>query len=88
MHITRAVANIFDLITFLLVISVLLTWFPKINWYKEPFRTLKAFSDIFFLPLRKIIPPIGMIDISPIIAFILLGVIRNIVVGLLASLGI
>ncbi len=88
MSITRAVANIFDLVTFLLVISVLLTWFPRINWYKEPFRTLRAFSDIFFKPLRQIIPPIGMIDISPIIAFILLGVLRNIIVGLLYSLGI
>ena len=88
MGIARAVANIFDLITFLLIISVLLTWFPRINWYKEPFKSLKIFSDIFFKPLRQIIPPIGMLDISPIIVFILLGITRNIIVTLLVSIGL
>jgi YggT family protein len=88
MGIARAVASIFDLITLLLIISVFLTWIPNINWYNEPFKTLKAFSDLFFAPFRKIIPPIGMIDISPIVAFVLLGVIRNIVVSLLVSIGL
>ena len=88
MNISNAAANIFDLITLLLIIYVLLSWFPKINWYNEPFRTLRIFSEIFFSPLRKIIPPIGMIDISPIIVFILLGITRNIVINLLVSIGL
>lgn len=88
MGIAIAVKNIFDLVFVLLLISCFLTWIPSINWYNEPFKTLKAFSEFFFAPFRRIIPPIGMIDISPIIVFILLGVVRNIVVGLLISLGI
>ena len=88
MGIARAVASLFDLITLLLIISVFLTWIPRINWYNEPFKTLRAFSELFFAPFRKLIPPIGMIDISPIIAFILLGVVRNIVVSLLVSVGL
>lgn len=88
MGIARAVANIFDLITVLLIISVFLTWIPNINWYNEPFKTLRAFSEFFFKPFRRIIPPIGMIDISPIVAFILIGIIRNIVVSALLSFGL
>lgn len=88
MGIARAVANIFDLITVLLIISVFLTWIPNINWYNEPFKTLRAFSEFFFKPFRRIIPPIGMIDISPIVAFILIGIIRNIVVNALLSFGL
>ncbi len=88
MGLTVAVARIFDLIFLILFITILLTWFPKINWYNEPFRSMKAFSEIFLAPFRKLIPPIGMIDISPIVAFFCLGLLRNILVGLFASMGL
>ena len=88
MGLTVAVARIFDLIFLILFITILLTWFPKINWYNEPFRSMKAFSEIFLAPFRKLIPPIGMIDISPIVAFFCLVLLRNILVGLFASMGL
>ena len=52
-----------------MLIKVLLSWFPNINWFKEPFHSLRKFTDIFFEPFRKIIPPVGMIDFSPIAFF-------------------
>ena len=76
----------FQIVFILLMIYVVLTWIPRINWYNEPFRTLKAFCDLFFEPFRRLIPPIGMIDISPIVAFFVLSLIRNIIVSLLVSL--
>ena len=88
MGIAYAVATFFDLVILLLFISVLLTWIPSINWYKEPFRSLRAFSEIFFAPFRRIIPPIGMIDISPIVAFFAIGILRNIIVRLLVMFGL
>lgn len=88
MGISVAVAKIFDLIVLVLFITILLSWFPNIKWYNEPFKSLKAFSEIFLGPFRKLIPPIGMIDISPIIAFICLSLLRNVIVGFLYSLGL
>ena len=88
MGISVAVAKIFELIILVLFITILLSWFPNIKWYNEPFKSLKAFSEFFLAPFRKIIPPIGMIDISPIIAFICLSILRNIIVGFLYSLGL
>ena len=88
MGIARAVSQIFDLIFLLLFVSILLTWIPNINWNNEPFKTLRAFSEIFFKPFRALIPPIGMLDISPIIAFICLSVLENLVVNLLLKLGL
>ena len=88
MGIAYAVARFFDLVILLLFISVLLTWIPSINWYKEPFRSLRAFSEIFFAPFRRIIPPIGMIDISPIVAFFVIGILRNLIVRILVILGL
>jgi len=83
-----AVSRMFDLIFLLLFITILLSWFPNIKWYNEPFKTLKNFSEIFLGPFRRLIPPIGMIDISPIIAFVCLGILRNIVVNLLITMGL
>ena len=88
MGLAVAVSRIFDLIFLVLFISIVFTWIPNINWYNEPFKSMRAFSEIFFAPFRRLIPPIGMIDISPIIAFFVLSIIRNVVVNLLASLGL
>ena len=88
MGLAVAAARIFDLIFLVLFITILFTWIPNINWYNEPFKSMRAFSEIFFAPFRKVIPPIGMIDISPIVAFFALSILRNILVNLLASLGL
>ena len=88
MSLAVAAARTFDLVFMVLFISVLLTWVPNINRYNEPFKSIFRFSEIFFGPFRKIIPPIGMIDISPIIAFFALSILRGVVVGLLTSLGL
>lgn len=86
--ISLAVLKIFDLIFLLLVIYILLSWFPNVKWHKQPFFALKSFSDIFLSPFRKLIPPIGMIDISPIVAFFCLSLLRSFLVQLLYRLGL
>ncbi len=83
-----AVARIFDLIFLLLVVYILLSWFPNIKWYNQPFSSLRAFSDIFLGPFRRLIPPIGMIDISPIIAFICLSILNQLLVQFLYNMGL
>lgn len=78
----------FNAVIVALIISVLLTWVPNINWYKEPFYSIRAFSDFFFKPFRKFIPPIGAIDISPIFVFMLLGILQKVLVGILIRIGL
>lgn len=88
MGLANALNQIFNLIFLILFITILLSWFPSINWQNEPFKSMKAFSEIFLAPFRNLIPPIGMIDISPIIAFFCLSLLRNILVNLLVALGL
>ena len=88
MGITVAVARIFDLIFLLLLVYVLLTWVPNIRWYNQPFSGLKSFAEIFFAPFRKFIPPVGMLDISAIVAFICLQILRAMLISLLSALGL
>ena len=88
MGIAAAVSKIFYLIYLTLFVTILLTWIPTIKWHNEPFRSLRAFSEIFFAPFRKLIPPIGMIDISPIVAFICLSFVSEVIVRFLVAIGL
>lgn len=77
--------------SFLILIRVLLSWVNP-----DPYRptidhpivhTLNQITDPFLKPFRRIIPPIGgAIDISPVVALIVLDIVRRILVSFLASL--
>ncbi|MDZ8222032.1 MULTISPECIES: YggT family protein [unclassified Nostoc] len=59
--------------SYLLIIRVLLTWFPQINWYNQPFAALAQITDPYLNLFRSIIPPLGGMDFSPILAFFALN---------------
>lgn len=61
----------------LLIIRVLLTWFPQVNWYNQPFAALSQISDPYLNLFRSIIPPLGGIDFSPMVAILLLQFLGN-----------
>ena len=76
--------SVFSLFYIIILIRCLLSFFPNIDWYKQPYFTIRQVTDAYLNIFRKIIPTIGMIDISPIIAIIALGVIQNIIIYLIA----
>jgi len=77
--------------SFLILIRVLLSWVNP-NPYRPTLdhpiiRTLNQITDPFLEPFRRLIPPIGgAIDISPVVALIVLEIARRILVSFLASL--
>ena len=70
----------------LMIIRVLLSWFPNINWYDPPFSILSQLTDPYLNLFRSIIPPLGGIDFSPMIAFFVLQFGSQFSIGLLYSL--
>ena len=88
MGISVAIYRLFDLIMLLMLIKIFLTWLPNINWYNQPFKFMNEFTEIFFAPFRRILPPFGMLDLSPIIAFIVLRMVQVALFKLLASFGL
>ena len=44
-------------------------------------RTLAIVTDPIMRPLRRVIPPLGMIDITPMVAIILLIVLQRIIIA-------
>ena len=73
----------FTIIIWIMIVRILLSWFPNINWYNQPFKAMKEITDPILEPFRRIIPPISGIDFSPIIAFLALAILREVVIRLL-----
>lgn len=61
----------------LLIIRVLLTWFPNVDWSNPILSTLSQLTDPYLNLFRSIIPPIGGLDLSAILAFIALNLITS-----------
>lgn len=66
----------------LLFIRILLTWFPTVNWMNPPFSILSQLTDPYLNVFRSFIPPLGGIDLSPMLAIFLLGFVAQAVTGL------
>jgi YggT family protein len=71
-------ATFVSLYSYLLIIRVLLTWFPTVNWYNQPFAALSQISDPYLNLFRSIIPPLGGMDFSPILAFLALNIVGSV----------
>ena len=78
----------FKIIYLIIIVAVLLSWIPIFDERKEPIATLMRAYNTIMAPFKAIIPPIGMIDISPLIAFILLNIIEQLLYKILLPLGL
>ena len=92
MHtIATIVSVLIQVYEFLLLIRVLLSWINV-----DPYRPvidhplvdiLQRITDPVLAPLRRLIPPIGgAVDISPVVALIILEIVRRILVSVLVGL--
>ena len=73
------ISLVFTVVRFALLVRVLLSWFPTRPgaWY---WRWSWALTEPILKPLRKVIPLIGMMDITPILAWFLLGIVEGLLI--------
>jgi len=81
----RFVAIFFDIITFAIIARVLMSWLPSGGGGRAK-MILRDITEPIMAPFRRIIPRIGMIDISPIVVIILLDIVKTIILQLLLPL--
>ena len=63
--------------SYILILRVLLTWFPNLDWSNPILTSISSITDPYLNLFRGIIPPIGGIDLSAILAFIVLNVMQQ-----------
>jgi YggT family protein len=72
----------FGLLQIALIVRVLSSWVggsPYSPWLRWAF----VLTEPILGPLRRIVPSIGMIDITPIVAYFLLRILQSVILGLL-----
>ena len=87
----KVVSGVIFFYQFLIFVRVLLTWVnpdPYRPTIDHPLiRLLQRVTDPVLTPLRRIIPPVGgTIDVSPIVALVILEILRRILSSLLLGL--
>lgn len=71
--------NFLSIYSVILIVRVLLTWFQNAGWAYQIMSFLSPITDPYLNLFRSIIPPLGGMDFSPILAFLLLNVVQNLV---------
>ena len=63
--------------TYVLLIRVLLSWFPNLDWGNPVLSTVSSITDPYLNTFRGLIPPIGGLDLSALLAFLALQLIQT-----------
>ncbi len=74
------IITIIQIMTFAILARAILSWFPM-KPGNPVVNVLVTVTDPILVPFRRIIPRIGMIDISPMVAIIVLQVIGSVLVA-------
>ncbi|KAK9993125.1 hypothetical protein SO802_022828 [Lithocarpus litseifolius] len=77
--VAAGLAKWLDIYSGVLMVRVLLSWFPNIPWDRQPLSAIRDLCDPYLNLFRNIIPPIfDTLDVSPLLAFAVLGTLGSI----------
>lgn len=78
---TDSLVNFLNIYLLLIFVRILLSWFQTAGWAQQAMSFLSPVTDPYLNIFRSFIPPLGGIDLSPILAIFSLQIIS----GLLTS---
>jgi YggT family protein len=73
-----------QLLVLLVIVSVILSYF--MDPYHPIRRSIDSVVQPMLDPIRRVVPLIGMLDLSPLILIILIQVVANLLIRLLLAL--
>lgn len=73
--------RLIEVYSIILVVYVLMSWIPRrpSGWVEDIRAVLASVSEPYLGLFRRVIPPLGMIDFSPVVAIIVLQVLERLV---------
>lgn len=89
--IIRLVDLLFRAFTFLILVEVIGSWVLAMrtglpNWVYDILRAVHSITAPVLDPIRRLLPSMGGLDISPIIALLLLDLLRGVIVRALLGM--
>jgi len=83
--------GVIKILSTLIIVRVLLTWVPSLGMShpagRAAHRALAQLTSPILDPIRRLMPPVGGLDLSPIVAILLLQLAGNLLVDMLMTLG-
>lgn len=79
------VNGIFSILILALFVRIIASWI-QLNPYSRFMRVVHALTDWLLDPLRRMLPPFGPLDLSPLVAYLMLALARWFLLGLLSQL--
>jgi YggT family protein len=76
------VAGLFNLVQFAILVRVIASWFG-VSEYRSWMRPVVLLTNWIIVPLRRVLPPLGPFDLSPLVAYFLLGFLESLVMRML-----
>jgi len=76
-----AVQSLFQLCYMVLLVRMVLSWVPGVSLQHPAVQFVHRVTDPVLDPIRRVVPPVAGLDLSPLVAILLLSLIQRAVVG-------
>jgi len=77
----QIIAQTLQIYSFVLIVRVLLTWFPNVDMGNPVLSTVSSITDPYLNAFSGLIPPLGGLDLSAILAFVALSLMQQLLVS-------
>ena len=67
--------------TLLFLFRIVLTWYPQVDLSQGAMRLVGVPTEPLLAPTRRLIQPIGGVDVTPVVWVGLLSLVRELLVG-------
>ena len=82
----QVLAQTLSIYLLVMLVRVLLSWLPNLDWSNPLLSSVSAITDPYLNAFRGLIPPLGGIDLSALVAFIALQLAQSLLGASIATL--
>ena len=82
----KAVNGLFNIFYVLIILRIFMSWIPSIDWEQQPVKFVRIVTDSYLTVFQRLVPPLGGLDFSPIIAIIVLQILQSIITSAIGNL--
>jgi len=85
MSISSVVSILAELLFLALIIRAVLSWLTGVVALQPIARFINRVTDPLLEPIRRVVPPLGGIDMSPLIAMLVIWLVESLLLTVLAG---
>ena len=73
-QVIRLIMLLLDIYTWIIIAAALISW-VNLSPYHPVVRTLRRLTEPVLAPIRRLLPPTGAVDFSPVVPFLVLSIV-------------